>query len=88
MSGILSRAHFKVKKVSHDSFEDYLNKTKHSLSNKTINLMILTTCSSSPHNEKILYDLMLYFMHQEKGHFAHKKKQLMDAINKNKTKEK
>lgn len=30
---------------------------------------------------------MLYFMHQEKGNFAHKKKQLMDTINKNKTKE-
>jgi hypothetical protein len=88
MSGILSRAHSKAKKVSHDSFEDYLNRTSHSLSNKTLNLLILTTCISSTHNEKILYDLMLYFIHQEKGSFLHKKKQLVDALNKNRTKEK
>ena len=86
MSGILSRAHFKAQKVSHDSFEDYLNKTGHSFSNRTLNYIILTTCSSSAQNEKILYDLMLYFMHQEKGNFTYRKKQLIEAINKNKTK--
>lgn len=88
MSGLLAKAQFKAKKISYDSFEDYLNSTENSFSNKSINFMILTTCSSSSQNQKILYDTILYFMHQEKGNFSFKKKQIIDAINKNRTKEK
>lgn len=66
MSGLLTKAHFKAKKTSFDSFQEYLNESIHTLQSTTLNFMILSTCPSSPQNDKILFDFILYFAYQKK----------------------
>ena len=66
MSELISKAHFKAKKTSFDSFEEYLTSVSHGLENSILNFFILTTCGSSSHTDKILFDLILYFVYQRK----------------------